>query len=83
MHEWFTLYPKKPITVAWVAAKLGIDAAHLREVIKGNRNTTRRMVEDVAAVLELPYDYVTGGSSGWFWFPVPKHMIGKGKINET
>ena len=81
MKEWFTDWPKKPQRMNWVAKKLGINPAHLSQVVKGNRNATRAYLEDVAAVLKMPYDYENGGGAGWFWFPVPPELKGKGKID--
>ena len=83
MWQWLKLWPEKPVTIKWLASKVKCNAVHLGQVIRGNRNPTRELLEECAATLNLPYDYENGGAAGWFWFPVPENMKGKGKINET
>lgn len=82
MSKWFTDWPEKHIRVSHAAKAIGCNAAHLGQVIKGNRNVSREFLEQVAAYLRMPYDYETGGAAGWFWFPVPEKLKGKGKIND-
>ena len=81
MREWRTLWPEGgKLSLSRLAVLAGYNLTHLSQVERGIRNPTRQMLEDVAAALNLPYDYILGGGAGWFWFPVPDQLKGKGKV---